>query len=206
MRYAILLVPLLALLAPACGGDSEEPLPTEADGWEGFRAFAERIDDAIGKQDVDFFVDRGDFREHICTGKEEYGVCHTEGQRVLVISGVLKSEGGNLDAERVRDTIASFFELSVPELRDQFGDGYLRLQAIFQTGRQPTDYHAVITMMRRTDYSGEARREALVLPFRFDGQEWRLSRLLWTEPTDPVGSPDVLDCGPEELRCELLSE
>ncbi len=103
MRYIIVLISAMTVLAFACGGEKErsgstvtplaspEATPTgESGGMEAFRAFAPQIEQAILAKDSQFFIERAVLQSETCPDEpQEFGPC--AGQPAGAANGRMKS-------------------------------------------------------------------------------------------------------------------
>jgi len=163
MRYAlILLVRLLALLT-ACNGAEEapptatpspaasepattpeatappSPTPTvaaESAGFDGFRAFATRINEAVQAGDASFFAASAVPTMYTCRGGDaDYFAPACEGQpagstvQAFTLSSV-PGEGAFVTSNYFEEVLADWLARGRPDLSDESGDGRLSLYAL----------------------------------------------------------------------------
>ncbi len=221
MRFAILLAPLLALLAACDGGEEPQPTPrpspsvsrpsptpedtatptptveataivqAEADGLEGFRAFAAQIEEAVASGDVEFFPGRAVTRPYTCTGQEEFVLAcvgQTPGAIVETFRvGYLGSEGVFTTLADYSARLDDFFGTARPDVSDEFGDGTPFLHSVAVSlpphylGESPPEdgapeiYQAILTGI--VDPTGQEgpHRQARISNWLFIDGSWRLT-------------------------------
>lgn len=203
MRGGLLLGSLsLALLALACdGGPSAAPTATfprpptatatpdygEEPGAEGFRAFAAQVQAALDAQDAVFFRDRLQPMEGTCTDEDIAlnllpGVCEELGKHWTAFPvGYWRSEGVLVPAEEALGAVAELWATVVPNAADGFGGASPRVFALTLSQGAGEDSTTVLTSIieRPPDFAGEGPlRIVRVLHWSFDGERWRLTRLL----------------------------
>ncbi len=224
MRYVILLVPLLALLALACNGGGEaqptatqspavlEPTTTqtaaeptlavETGGIQGFRVFARLIEQAIAEKDSQFFVERAVLSEGTCTGEEVLGPC--PGQPAgTTLTGILGYfVPGDADwPEEYAQVLDQYFGAALGEMSDEYGSGSLVLYALFQIpdSEGTATFLAITTSIVDTVQTAEyvlTGREVHAFRFQFEDGRWRFTEELVASVT--AGSPLFLEPPPGE--------
>ncbi len=199
-------VPLLTLLALACGGGEEaqptatpepdatatqtatEPtLAVETGGIQGFRLFARLIEQAIAEKDSQFFVDRAVLSEETCTGEEVLGPCPGQpaGTTLTGILGYFVPGDADwlISPGEYAQVLDQYFGAALGEMSDEFGGGSLVLYALFQSpdseGR--ATFLAITTSIVDTVPTGEyvlTGREAHGFRFLFEDGRWRFTEEL----------------------------
>lgn len=152
----------------------------EADGEDGFRAFAVRVEAALAGSDGLFFADRGLEEDLVCAGDEELGPCAGQAAGTAfrgIPRGIFQSDAFFLTSpEEYADDLVEWFGSAHPELEDDYGDGAVALYAL---AHQPSDrggeeaYQAIITTIVTS--GADSVRQARSLSFRFVDGRWLLT-------------------------------
>jgi hypothetical protein len=152
----------------------------EADGEDGFRAFAARVEAALAGSDGLFFADRGLEEDLVCAGDEELGPCagQVAGTALRGIPRVIfQTDAFFLTSpEEYADGLVEWFGSAHPELEDDYGDGAVALYALaYQPagGGGEEVYQAIITAIVTS--GADSVRQARSLSFRFVDGRWRLA-------------------------------
>jgi len=165
--------------------DSPTPSPSateaaEADGEDGFRAFALRMEAALAASDGSFFADRGIEDDLVCTGEEELGLCAGEPAGTAfrgIPRGIFQTDAFALTSpDEYADDLGEWFGNARPEVADDWGDGSVVLYATAYKaagGGGEEAYQAIITAIVTS--VPDAIRQARTLSFRFVDGRWRLT-------------------------------
>lgn len=198
MRYAILLVPLIALLALGCedGEEQAPPTPTatvsdettppagETGGIEGFRAFARQIERAISESNAQFFIERAVLKEEACTGEEQLGPCagRTPGTVRGIPGRVWQSDASALfSPEEYAQALGRYFDAALSDQSDEYGTGALTLYALGQSATEGDEVFQAITTAIVDIYPstgapiGRTEREAHAFNFKFEAGRWQFT-------------------------------
>jgi len=150
----------------------------EADGEDGFSAFAAQIGAALESGDGSFFADRGLEEDLVCAGDELLGPCDGQPAGTVfrgISRGIFQSDASFLTspAEYEADLVG-WFAGAHPELDDDYGNGGVALWALAYKAaerRGEEAHQAIITAIATS--GGDSVRQARTLSFRFvDGRWW----------------------------------
>jgi len=154
----------------------------EADGEEGFRAFASQIAAAVQSGDGGFFADRGIEDELVCDGSEELGPCVDQAPGAIlrgIPGGVAQSDAFALvTPEDYAVMISQWIGSSEPGLDDAYGNG---AAALFAVAYRPANafqeevHQAIMSGIYPLGPVAEKERQARVLGFQFVDGTWRLT-------------------------------
>ena len=152
----------------------------EADGEDGFRAFAVRVEAALVDRDGLFFADRSLEEDLVCAGDEELGPCAGQLAGTAfrgIPRGIFQTDAYFLPSpEEFADDVVEWFGSAHPELEDDYGDGAVALYALAHQpagGGGEEAYQAIITAIVTSD--PEPLRQARSLSFRFVDGGWLLT-------------------------------
>lgn len=152
----------------------------EADGQEGFRAFASQIEASLVSGDGSFFGDRGVEDELVCAGDEVLGPCAGQSAGTAfrgIPRGIFQTDAFFLASpDAYANDLVEWFGNAQPELEDDYGGGAMALWALaYKAAGDGGEeaYQAVITAIVAT--GAESIRQARTLSFRFLDGRWRLT-------------------------------
>lgn len=200
MRYIIVLISAMAVLAFACGGEKERsgstvtPLASpeatstgESGGMEGFRTLATEIERAIAQNDSQFFIERAVLQSETCPDEpQEFGPCAGQPAGAIVTgipSGIYQSDaGGFLQPEDFAKDIPRYAGAALTERTDAYGGGAVALYALARSEDGTTEvFHAITTSIVDTYPTGypigSVEREAHIFSFQFQDGRWRFTRM-----------------------------
>lgn len=150
----------------------------EADGEEGFRAFAAQIEAALAGGDGSFFADRGLEDELVCAGDEELGPCAGEAAGTVfrgIPRGIFQTDAFFLTSpDDYAAVLVEWFGNAEPESDDVYGDGAVALWALaYKAAGDGGEeaYQGIITAIVAPD----SIRQTRTLSFRFVDGRWRLT-------------------------------
>jgi len=210
----------LAFVGAACGDGDEKSAPAtpspettapapatptpagtattgETGSFEGFRAFASQIEQALLNEDAQFLLDRALLEELTCAGDEPVGPC--SGRPAGTVSGIpggvwLGDAGGVFTPEEYEQALQRYFDGALTDQTDDYGTGALSL---FALARGEVDgeeiFYAITTSIVDTYPStgapiGMPLRESHAFRFRFESGRWR-----FTGETVGVSEPAAAD-------------
>jgi hypothetical protein len=152
----------------------------EADGEDGFRAFAVRVEAALVGSDALFFADRGLEQDLVCTGEEQVGICTDQPPGTAfrgIPRGIFQTDAFLLTSpDEYADDLGVWFAKVLPESADDYGDGAVALYALAHqpaSGGGEEAYQAIIAAIVTS--GADSVRQARSLSFRFVDGRWRLT-------------------------------
>jgi len=170
----------------------------------GLREFAQRLDQALRTQDIQFFLDNVKFVPTRCDvpfgwpagcvdpipvaeGEKPRGVFVGDRLVDMVLVTVWQSEGFGMDRVEFEPFIRQFVLSSEPTARDQYGDGLPKLYAVsrvrdeYRETGQDFDLIATSIAGPRLGFSylgsEEGQRSMLSFGVEFDGSRWWIGHL-----------------------------
>lgn len=157
--------------------------PSESNGMDGFRTFAQQVEQAIANRDAQFFIDRARLTEFTCPGEPGMAPAACDGQPAgTVIQGIQvgywRSEGQMVRLEEYPQWLDSYFGGGRRDLNDAYGNGSVALYALAQ-GPEGLEFSAVTTYIADdnpdvTGYYEDPTRESRMFEFRFEDGRWQL--------------------------------
>ncbi len=193
IRAFVIVAVAIAVMAAACGDGTspsggqtppERTPPVEQPGDAGFRQFASDVQDALARQDVEFFLNRAQTTKVVCTAEDLQGglggpLCEFEGQTYDGFPiGRWRSEGNIVPVADALSQLEMLFENVLPSAEDGFGDGEVLVYALSLDGRRAD---AVITGLieRPASFAGSGPlRGVVVSSWSFERQRWTLTSVL----------------------------
>jgi hypothetical protein len=152
----------------------------EADGEDGFRAFAVRVEAALAGSNGLFFAGRGLEQDLVCIGDEHLGPCAGQLAGTAfrgIPRGIFQTDAFFLTSpDEFADDLGVWFAKILPESEDDYGHGAVALYALAHQpagGGGEEAYQAIITAIVTSD--ADSLREARSLSFRFVDGRWRLT-------------------------------